>query len=190
MSTERQCPRCRVALASASLLEGGRVQVDVCPQCRGIWFDADELQTVLDAAADEQARVDRQLIGALTDRNAGPAEVCYVPCPVCSKMMNRCAHGHRSGVVADRCVAHGVWLDGGELETLFDWVAAGGHLLDTQVSEERRQDEARRERSRGQRLAASGPLQEDCLARDRRDRHRSGGWLADALADVLEKIVS
>ena len=190
MSTQRQCPRCRVALAPAPLLEGGRVQVDVCPQCRGIWFDAGELQTILDATADEQARVDRQLIGALADRNAGPGEVRYVPCPVCSAVMNRCAHGHRSGVVADRCAAHGVWLDGGELEMLFDWVAAGGHVLDAQVSEERRREEERREQVRHRRLAESGPLDRDGMATGRYGRHRSGGWLADALADVLERVVS
>jgi Zn-finger nucleic acid-binding protein len=178
-------------LAPASLLEGGRVQVDVCPQCRGIWFDAAELQTILEAAADEQARVDRQLIGALADRNAGPGEVRYVPCPVCATMMNRCAHGHRSGVVADRCAAHGVWLDGGELETLFDWVSAGGQVLDAQVSEERRQEEARREQARRQRLTEAGPLNADVMAMGgRHGHHRSRGWLADALADVLERIVS
>ena len=190
MSTQRQCPRCRQILAPASLLEGGRVQVDVCPQCRGIWFDEGELETILAVSAAEQARIDRQLISALACRNAGPGEVRYVPCPVCSVIMNRCAHGHRSGVVADRCRAHGVWLDGGELETLFDWVAAGGHLLDEQMSVERRREEERREEARHQRLAAAGQGDASGTIRERYGRHRSGGWLADALADVLERVRS
>ena len=190
MSTERQCPRCRLALASAPLLEGGCVEVDVCPQCRGIWFDAGELQTILDATADEQARVDRQLIGALSARAAGPWEVCEVPCPVCSATMDRCAHGHRSGVVADRCAAHGVWLDGGELEALFDWVAAGGHLLDEHMSVERRRDEERREQARDERPAQPGAPAAAGVTREHYGRHRSGGWLADALADVLERLRS
>jgi Zn-finger nucleic acid-binding protein len=190
MTTQRQCPRCRSVLAPTSLLEGGRVQVDVCPQCCGIWFDADELQAILAAAADEQARVDRQLIGALADRNAGPEEVHCISCPVCSAAMNRCTHGHRSGVVADRCVAHGVWLDGSELETLFDWVAADGNPYEAQVAAERRWDDARREPTGYQRQGGSVALAEPPRATSRGGRHRSGGWLADALADVLEHIVS
>ena len=33
-----------------------------------------------------------------------------------------------SGVVVDRCLRHGVWLDGGELRQLFEWKKAGGAL--------------------------------------------------------------
>jgi Zn-finger nucleic acid-binding protein len=190
MSASRECPRCRLGLAAVSLLEGGSVRVDICPQCRGIWFDADELDTVLAAATDDGARIDRHLINALAERNAAPGEVRYIPCPVCSSMMNRCAQGHRSGVVADRCKAHGVWLDGGELETLFDWVAAGGYVLDAQVTEENRREEARHEEARRRRLAEAQSLGEDAVVIGPYARHRSSGWLAEALGDVLDWIVS
>ncbi len=190
MKTKRQCPRCRQILQPTSLLEGGRVQVDTCTQCRGLWFDAGELQTILKATTDELARVDQQLIGAITDRSASPGEVHYGPCPVCCAVMDRCAHGHRSGVVADRCRTHGVWLDGGELEALFDWVAAGGHLLDEQMSVERRRKEERREQARAERLAAAGVATGDAAGAEHPGHHRSGGWLADALADVLERVAS
>lgn len=44
--------------------------------------------------------------------------VTYLPCPLCSVLMNRKNFGDRSGIVVDVCKAHGVWLDRGELDAL------------------------------------------------------------------------
>jgi Zn-finger nucleic acid-binding protein len=189
MSSERLCPRCGAQLAPVSLLEGGRIEVDVCPCCRGTWFDATELDEVMAAAQADAARVDRRLLSGLAERNAVPEVVRYLKCPACGKIMNRCSYGFRSGVVVDRCKADGVWLDGGELERLFDWAAAGGHVLSAQVAEERRQDEARREARRRERLAASGPLDDPDEVLGMYPRRRSGGWLAGALGDLLESML-
>ncbi len=35
----------------------------------------------------------------------------YRPCPVCTRLMNRVNFGRRSGVLIDRCRAHGSWFD-------------------------------------------------------------------------------
>ena len=45
--TQRPCPLCREPLAHCFL---GDIEVDRCDQKHGIWFDAGELQTVLEAA--------------------------------------------------------------------------------------------------------------------------------------------
>ena len=44
--------------------------------------------------------------------------------------MNRKLHGKRSGVIADYCRDHGLWLDAGELRQLLEWSRAGGEKLD------------------------------------------------------------
>lgn len=188
MTEDRLCPHCRVVLTATSLLDGGGVEVDVCPQCRGVWFDVGELETVLDAVRDPEARVDRQLIASLADRNATPRDVRYVPCPVCRQMMNRCAHGHRSGIVVDRCSTHGVWLDGGELEGLFDWVAAGGQVLEAQVTAERQRVEAHRDEERTN-VMILGPLGDSDVCGTVRPRRRHGGWLASALGDLIARML-
>ncbi len=40
------CPKCGQQLAQEHY---GRVEVDVCPECRGLWLDAHELETILAA---------------------------------------------------------------------------------------------------------------------------------------------
>jgi Zn-finger nucleic acid-binding protein len=47
--------------------------------------------------------------------------------------MNRVNYGQRSGVIVDKCMHHGVWLDCGEITHLMEWKQAGGQLLDKQV---------------------------------------------------------
>jgi Zn-finger nucleic acid-binding protein len=45
-----QCPRCNVALA---MTDRQGVEIDYCPQCRGVWLDRGELDKIIDRAAGE-----------------------------------------------------------------------------------------------------------------------------------------
>ena len=38
------CPKCGQKLATDHY---GKVEIDVCPSCRGLWLDANELETIL-----------------------------------------------------------------------------------------------------------------------------------------------
>jgi acetyl-CoA carboxylase beta subunit len=38
------CPKCGQKLATDQY---GSVEIDVCPSCRGLWLDANELETIL-----------------------------------------------------------------------------------------------------------------------------------------------
>jgi Zn-finger nucleic acid-binding protein len=101
--------------------------------------------------------------------------------------MNRSAYGLRSGVVVDFCREHGVWLDGGELERLRQWVAAGGHVLHARVAEERRGEEARREAQRRRSAVALGPLDdgEDLLGGP---SDQEECWLVRVLGDLIDTV--
>ena len=44
------CPACRVNLVMS---ERSGVEIDYCPQCRGVWLDRGELDKILDRAASE-----------------------------------------------------------------------------------------------------------------------------------------
>ena len=38
------CPKCGLRLAAE---QNGKVEIDVCPSCRGVWLDANELETIV-----------------------------------------------------------------------------------------------------------------------------------------------
>ncbi|MBI3926149.1 MAG: zf-TFIIB domain-containing protein [Armatimonadetes bacterium] len=51
------CPRCEVGMSRGEVVGSERVELDICPQCHGIWLDTNELKTVLQLAWDvKQAR--------------------------------------------------------------------------------------------------------------------------------------
>ncbi len=103
------CVKCEGQLEK---LRVGRIEVDQCPQCSGIWFDFGELEEALQAAD-----VDR--LKNRVDNNAGH-DALEAPCPVCGgrgKMVP--VKDMKHGLHIDTCtVCYGHWLDGGELEAL------------------------------------------------------------------------
>ncbi len=48
-----QCPSCTSVLLMMSERQG--VEIDYCPQCRGVWLDRGELDKLLDRAAEQKA---------------------------------------------------------------------------------------------------------------------------------------
>ena len=46
------CPSCRVNLVMS---ERQGVEIDYCPQCRGVWLDRGELDKILERSASEMA---------------------------------------------------------------------------------------------------------------------------------------
>jgi Zn-finger nucleic acid-binding protein len=142
----RTCPRCKTPLQTVDLKVQGTFLIERCEQCLGLFFDPGELEALLNASVANVFDINRKLIDGL-NQSPRSAEygVGYIACPVCAKLMNRVSYGVRSGVIVDRCGAHGVWLDGGELRQLLEWTASGGQILTRE-----RQDEHKREEERTQ----------------------------------------
>ena len=46
------CPSCRVAL---TMSERQGIEIDYCPQCRGVWLDRGELDKIIERSASEQS---------------------------------------------------------------------------------------------------------------------------------------
>lgn len=46
------CPSCRVSLVMS---ERSGIEIDYCPQCRGIWLDRGELDKIIERSARESA---------------------------------------------------------------------------------------------------------------------------------------
>ncbi|HEY6007593.1 MAG TPA: zf-TFIIB domain-containing protein [Geobacteraceae bacterium] len=146
--SERTCPRCTVRLKTLDLKLDGRFLIERCDTCLGLFFDPGELEALLEATVKNVFVIDRGELASIGATRPDGYGVSYVKCPVCAKIMNRVNFGARSGVVVDRCKEHGVWLDGGELRQLFEWMKAGGQLLDQERREAQRKEEAAREQAR------------------------------------------
>lgn len=73
------CPVCKVALVMS---ERQGVEIDYCPQCRGVWLDRGELDKILERSAADAAPQRRQNSSAQ-----------YVP-PDFSRHPEGYAHGH------------------------------------------------------------------------------------------------
>ena len=116
MPSEMMCPKyCGVALQRIKV---GKVEVDRCPKCEGIWFDSkgDELLEVLRLGWDnapEPIKRSWEMGGV----RFAPAEPNKYNCPRCGReLFTHNYLGVRGAFGIDSCPAgHGVWLDDSEL---------------------------------------------------------------------------
>ncbi len=147
--SERNCPRCGIRLETIDLNIDGKFLIERCGQCLGLFFDPGELEALLQATVSNVFAINRSQLDSInaTMRASGYG-VTYIKCPVCAKLMNRVNFGAKSGVIVNRCREHGVWLDGGDLRHLFEWMKAGGKLLDQERHEQIKKEEAELEKSR------------------------------------------
>jgi hypothetical protein len=92
------------------VVEYQQIELDCCPACEGVWFDAEELEMLLASlgiTADD-------LIAPLDQSDEQPRR-----CRYCGAKMTKARIGPGEGVVIDQCPeGHGLWFDGGELETV------------------------------------------------------------------------
>ncbi len=147
--SERLCPRCAIGLDTIDLKIGGKFLIERCGQCLGLFFDPGELEALLEATVSNVFGINSNQLNNLgAIRRSAEYGAFYIKCPICAKLMNRVNFGAKSGVIVSRCRDHGVWLDGGELLHLFEWMKAGGKLLDNDRREQALAQEEREEQNR------------------------------------------
>ena len=98
------------------IIEVEGIELDVCPEGTGIWFDADELRMLfLKAGVREELHALDQKLERLK-KVKGPKRRC----PRCGrKMWKVAAPGKSEHVILDACPDdHGLWFDPGELEEM------------------------------------------------------------------------
>lgn len=117
------CPSCR---RQAVFVPFGTVKVDHCRRCGGTWFDEGEIDALptglseADAATNALATL-RSLVSLEQDADV----VKYLNCPVCDRQMLRRNYEDVSGVILNRCVGHGAWLDHVNTIALLKLIAEG-----------------------------------------------------------------
>ena len=98
-----KCPKCGTTLVKKSYK--GMMEVDCCPNCRGMWLDFDELDRLEDVVFDDDLHK-----GSLIHRQS---ETDF-PCPHCESHLQEFQY-RLYDLRLDTCQnGHGFWLDAGE----------------------------------------------------------------------------
>jgi len=104
---------CLVCKEPMIVVEHGRIELDYCTKCLGVWFDAGELALLLESLDLEVGEFNIAEIVALPEKRIAEAKR---RCPICRKKMRKAAIGHDPEVVVDVCPREeGLWFDGGEV---------------------------------------------------------------------------
>ena len=109
-----QCPTCKL---DQVIVEYEGVELDLCVDGCGVWFDRDELRQLFDVIGAPHMEHD------LEDRLTFLPRGLWGPkrrCPRCRGIMRQVkAPGPSGDVILDRCRrGHGLWFDKGELEEI------------------------------------------------------------------------
>ncbi len=104
------CPTCRHVMI---VVEHEKIELDYCTHCMGVWFDAGELELLLDRMQVEAGPIQLKAILALPD---APTAEKKRRCPVCGERMKKVNIGEQPKVLIDACTrGEGLWFDGGEV---------------------------------------------------------------------------
>ncbi|MHB0958415.1 MAG: zf-TFIIB domain-containing protein [Pirellulaceae bacterium] len=106
------CPVCHEPMI---IVEFGNIELDTCLSCRGLWFDAQELEQLFERAGVPERICELELqLNRLP--HAGPRRNC----PRCRSRLEPVRAPSLSGeTILDECPrGDGLWFDQGELESL------------------------------------------------------------------------
>ena len=118
------CPVCKEPMI---IVEHERIELDYCTKCLGVWFDAGELELMLETMDLDTSKFNMDHIISLSEKRIKEA---VRKCPLCRKKMKKVGIGHEPEVVIDVCPREeGLWFDGGEVGEVIK------HLLDKHAAE-------------------------------------------------------
>ena len=112
------CPVCKSDMID---VEHNRIELDYCTNCQGVWFDAEELELLLESMGIKNHDL------ALDDIWHSPeaeTEEKKRKCPICGLKMKKMALGQQPEILIDVCPKReGLWFDGGEVSQLIRQLA-------------------------------------------------------------------
>ena len=104
------------------VVEYKQIELDYCHSCKGVWFDAGELDLLLEAAGLKHVR---QTLGDVLRLPEAHTSEKKRRCPICNINMKKVKIGGETGVMIDACIRHdGLWVDGCEVADLIKIISA------------------------------------------------------------------
>lgn len=98
------------------------IKVDACEECKGTWFDADELRRAKDSADDDLRWLDFELFGEKEGKYLSSKADTSSQCPECAVPLTALEYAD-SKVIVDACRnGHGEWLDSKEFDKIIKYL--------------------------------------------------------------------
>ena len=108
-----RCPVCKNMMI---VVEHNRIELDHCVECGGVWFDAGELELLIETMQLEQSGLS---LGSILTSPESQSKEKKRKCPICGKKMKKATAGHEPEVLIDACPrGDGLWFDKGEVGQL------------------------------------------------------------------------
>jgi len=107
------------------VVEYQKTELDYCPNCRGAWFDAGELELLLEKSGfAAEIPYLRSLLGSKSVTTAEKRRRC----PVCGRNMKKVNVSDGRDILIDACErGDGVWFDGGEVDAVVNSLVPKTH---------------------------------------------------------------
>ena len=181
LRTDLLCPRCKHALRGRT---ANAVDAFECASCGGMWVPENTFEAI--CLSKEGLGKARYLQGLISNSRhkfeiSMDEQIKYIPCPICTKLMNRHNYAGVSGVIIDTCHHHGVWLDNQELSRIVKFIEAGG-------LEKAREYQAR-ETAHTEKMKPKHPLPVSLLPVEHSDGNYKTDLAADAVCFALKVIL-
>jgi Zn-finger nucleic acid-binding protein len=104
------------------------IEIEECPQCRGMWFEKGELN---EAKAEANPNINWLDYDLWSEYEFFDADWSERTCPSCGQAMAAITYGD-TGVAVEYCVeGHGVWLDQGEFQAIVDALDKEASAMDS-----------------------------------------------------------
>ena len=112
----RACPDCRYPMVTERHLD---IDLDLCRNCAGIWFDADELGRLIAADPVGMAALEAKVTPRVTQRKM---QAAVTTCPSCDSLLHVYHYQYDSPIELNACLdCGGFWIQEGELEKIQQW---------------------------------------------------------------------
>jgi Zn-finger nucleic acid-binding protein len=107
------CPTCHDVMI---VVEQDKVELDHCTNCSGVWFDAGELELMLERLGLDSSALS---LAKATDLPEAKSAEKKRRCPICGRKMRKTSIGQELKVLIDVCPkGDGLWFDGGEIHQI------------------------------------------------------------------------
>jgi uncharacterized protein len=128
MDQARTCIKCKHDMIP-QLVQ--KVEVDVCPNCGGLWLDKDEIRE-LSKKSDKDLSDLRKILQQSEKKGFKPPTTVKEPCPACSGKLSVAVLGP---IFVEHCTScDGIYLDKGEMDEIIKILKVSGDKIATIVA--------------------------------------------------------
>jgi hypothetical protein len=104
------------------VVEHDSVELDYCTDCKGVWFDAGEMNLLFQSIdIDGSGYLIKDMLNTAETKSSEKKRKC----PICVSKMKKISSGKQGMILVDVCPqGDGIWFDGGELTQLLKQLSA------------------------------------------------------------------